>query len=271
MNEQAPYGHGDHREPGDHREQRGILMPRPTAAPILMAFGAMLMACGLVLNWMFALVGVVLFFAALARWIAILASGSGEEVLPLERPSQPIRVSRVQVEPLRPGMPGHRMRIPNKVHPYSAGFKGGIVGGIAMAITALCYGIFSGRGFWYPVNLLGGMLVPNVGGWSESELGQFDPITLLVGTGIFVVTALGVGLMFGILLPTLPRFPILWGGVVAPLLWTAAIYSFMGILNPALSQHVDWRWFFVSQFAYGITVGIVVVRSEKIPVGGLKS
>ncbi len=77
--------------------------------------------------------------------------------------------------------------------------------------------------------------------------------------------------MFGILLPTMPRWPILWGGIVAPLLWTGAIYGFMGILNPALGRHVDWRWFFASQLAYGITVGIVVVRSEKIPAGGLRS
>lgn len=251
--------------------REGIEMPRPTSAPIMMAFGAMCMAAGLVLNWMFSAVGVILFFSALGRWIYILATGTGEEILPLGARPQPVRQSRIQVEPLRPGMPGHRMRIPSKVHPISSGIKGGAIGGIAMAATALTYGIFSGRGLWYPVNLLGGMILPSIGEWTDEQLGQFDFLALIVGAIIFVLTSLGVGLMFGILLPTLPRVPILWGGIVAPLLWTGAIYGFMGILNPPLSEHVDWYWFFASQFAYGLVVGIVVIRSEKIPVGGFRS
>jgi hypothetical protein len=249
----------------------GIEMPRPTAAPVIMSFGAMCLAAGLVLNWMFSVVGLVLFFAGLGRWIYILATDTGEELLPITAQPQPVRQSRIQVEPLRPGMPGHRMRIPDKVHPISSGFKGGAIGGIAMAVTALTYGIFSGRGLWYPVNLLGGMIIPSIGTWTDEQLGQFNLLALLLGTVIFIVTSLGVGLMFGILLPTMPRVPILWGGVVAPLLWTGAIYGSMGILNPPLSEHVDWTWFFASQFAYGITVGIVVIRSEKIPVGGFRS
>ncbi|MEC7501557.1 MAG: hypothetical protein VX970_07500 [Planctomycetota bacterium] len=249
----------------------GIEMPRPTAAPIVISFGAMCMASGLVLNWMFSVVGLILFFAGLIRWIYILATGTGEELLPLGARPQPVRQSKVQVEPLRPGMPGHRMRIPDKVHPVSSGLRGGAIGGVAMAVTALSYGLLSGRGIWYPVNLLGGMIIPSIGTWTDERLGQFHLLSLFLGTIIFVLTSLGVGLMFGILLPTMPRVPILWGGIVAPLLWTGAIYGFMGILNPPLSEHVDWTWFFASQFAYGITVGIVVIRSEKIPVGGFQS
>lgn len=255
----------------EHTEPQGVVMPRPTSAPILISFGAMLISSGLVLNIAYSVVGALLLVIGMGRWIRILASGTGEEIVPIEPSPAPVKVSRVQVEPLQPGMPGHRMRIPEKVHPYSAGFKGGIVGGIAMAMTALGYGIFSGRGLWYPVNLLGGMIVPSVADWSNTELGQFHLLQLVLGFVIFVATSIGVGLMFGILLPTMPRWPILWGGIVAPLLWTGAIYGFMGILNPALGRHVDWRWFFASQLAYGITVGIVVVRSEKIPAGGLRS
>ncbi len=261
----------DNTQNAQQAHRNGIEMPRPTAAPIIISFGAMCMASGLVLNWMFSAVGLIVFFAGLIRWIYILATGTGEELLPIGARPQPVRQSRVQVEPLRPGMPGHRMRIPDKVHPVSAGLKGGAIGGIAMAVTALSYGLFSGRGIWYPVNLLGGMIIPSIGTWTDEQLGEFDLLSLFLGTMIFVVTALGVGLMFGILLPTMPRVPILWGGLVAPLLWTGAIYGFMGILNPPLSEHVDWSWFFASQFAYGITVGIVVIRSEKIPVGGFRS
>ena len=57
--------------------REGIEMPRPTSAPIMMAVGAMCMAAGLVLNWMFSAVVVILFFSALGRWVYILATGTG--------------------------------------------------------------------------------------------------------------------------------------------------------------------------------------------------
>jgi hypothetical protein len=38
----------------------------------------------------------------------------------------------------------------------------------------------------------------------------------------------------------------------------------MGIVNPLLQQRVDWPWFVVSQFVFGVTTAIVVVRSEKV-------
>ena len=87
---------------------------------------------------------------------------------------------------------------------------------------------------------------------------------LVLATLIHALTSLGVGMFFGVLLPTLPRWPIFWGGIVGPILWTGAIYSFMGVLNPSLARQVDWKWFIASQFAYGLVMGIVVTRSEKV-------
>ena len=72
-------------------------------------------------------------------------------------------------------------------------------------------------------------------------------------------------MIYGILLPTLPRWPVLWGGVVTPLLWTGAIHSFMAVLNPVMNSRVDWPWFVASQVVYGLVVGLVVVRSKTIP------
>ena len=40
----------------------------------------------------------------------------------------------------------------------------------------------------------------------------------------------------------------------------------MGVVNPVLQQRVDWPWFIVSQFVFGIAASIVVVRSEQIRV-----
>ena len=60
---------------------------------------------------------------------------------------------------------------------------------------------------------------------------------------------------------------VVFGGVVAPLLWTGAVYSFMGVLNAALHDAVYWPAFVASQFVYGLTAGLVVVRSEQGYVG----
>ena len=51
-----------------------------------------------------------------------------------------------------------------------------------------------------------------------------------------------------------------------PLLWTAVSYGLMGVVNPLLQERVDWPWFIVSQFVFGVVAAIVVVRSEQILV-----
>jgi hypothetical protein len=182
------------------------------------------------------------------------------------------------VETLAPGMPGHRMQLPEQIHPYSAGAKGGLVGALAMAGPALLYGVFSRHhSIWWPVNLLAGMVLPQYADMSVQQLEAYHALGLVVGIAIHLAVSVGAGLLYGVLLPTLPQqlfsrrggylAPLFWGGVVAPLLWTGCIYGFMSVLNPALRQHVNWFWFVVSQFAYGVTVGVVVTRSEKVHVG----
>jgi hypothetical protein len=36
-------------------------------------------------------------------------------------------------------------------------------------------------------------------------------------------------------------------------------------VNPLLESHIDWLWFVVSQVAFGIVAGLVVVRQPRIP------
>ena len=78
-------------------------------------------------------------------------------------------------------MPGYRLRLPEKVHPISAGIKGGLVGGLVMPLPAMLYGILSGHGIWLPLNLLAGMVLPGVGAMSVDELEQFHPTLFVVG------------------------------------------------------------------------------------------
>lgn len=254
----------------EHGEPTTVEMPKPTAWPMVLATGAALVAAGLVTSYVISLVGFVLLLTAVAGWVGELIPGKGhveEPLAPMDQRAKPVEPSAKTVVLLRPGMPGHRLSIPEEVHPYSAGAKGGLAGGIVMAVTALIYGVVSGRGVWYPINLLAAMVFPSSAELSGEQLQQFSMPALIAATVLHLATSVGVGLFFGVLLPTLPRSPVFWGGVVGPLLWSAFIYGFMGVLNPVMNERVDWPWFVMSQFAYGLVMGVVVIRSEKIPAG----
>ena len=86
----------------------------------------------------------------------------------------------------------------------------------------------------------------------------------MAGLGIHILVSVLVGLLYGAMLPMFPRRPILTGGIVAPLLWTALVYSVMNSISPILSGRVDWRWFVLSQMAFGVVAGFVVSLRVKM-------
>src|SRR5438270_5309039 len=87
---------------------------------------------------------------------------------------------------------------------------------------------------------------------------------LVIAVPIHLITSLLVGLLYGAMLPMIPRRPILLGGVIAPLLWSGLIHSILGIVNPVLDERIDWPWFVFSQVGFGIVAGIVVSLQERI-------
>ena len=177
------------------------------------------------------------------------------------------------IDQLRPGMAGYRFQLPEKIHPISAGVKGGIVGALVMPIPALAYGLLSGHGLWFPVNLLAGMVVPGISGETVAQLEQFSASALILAIVIHATFAVTFGLFFGVVSPTLPPIPggpLIAGGVLMPLLWTGLCHGLMGIVNPLLNEFVSWPWFIASQVVYGLAMSIVVINSEKVaaaPVG----
>jgi hypothetical protein len=245
-----------------------VELPRPTAWPMAVSLGLALAATGVVAGSAFLVVGGVVFAVGLAGWVGELESGEGHIHEPLAEPNQRPRAVTAApgtIEQLRPGEPGYRLRLPEQVHPISAGVKGGIVGGFVMPVPAFLWGVLSGHGVWYPINLLAGMVLPSVGTMPDAELEQFRPALLLVAGVIHAAMSVVFGLIYGVLLPTLPDLPkpFAWGGLLMPLLWTAVSFGLMKGVNPALDAGVSWPWFIASQFLFGIVAAAVVVRSER--------
>ncbi len=246
------------------RHEPGVEMPQPTAAPLVLALGLALLLVGWATNLTFVLVGAVICIAGLGSWIAHLLPGRGHEIEPLAEAALRARAIQPQigtVGQLRRGMAGYRLRLPEKVHPISAGFKGGIVGGLVMPLPAMIYGLVSGHGIWLPINLLAGMVLPGVEQLSVEESERFDPTLLTVGAVIHVTVSLSFGLLYGVLLPTLPAIPrpLAWGALLMPLLWTAGSFLATSLVDPTVRELIDWPYFVLSQFVFGVAAALVVM------------
>jgi len=156
----------------------------------------------------------------------------------------------------------NRARLPLEIYPISAGVKGGLAGSAAMAVLAVIYGIVSGHGMWYPINLLSAGFFP-----ARTTIAQIAPFhwdALIIATIIHLLCSVLVGLLYGVALPMFPHRPILLGGVIAPILWSGLIHSILEAVDPALNQRIDWFWFVLSQIGFGVVAGIVVSRQVRI-------
>ena len=244
-------------------EPHFVRIPAPTAWPIVLAFGVTLMFAGLVTSEAVAILGVML--------SALAASGWFRDVLPAERhdtvlvsPVHTLAESRRRVAHVEVAAQLRRAWLPLEIYPVTAGIKGGLAGGAAMALLAMAYGIVSGTSIWYPINLLAAGFFPIAVHLPTSEIAAFHLSPLLIATAIHLITSLLVGLLYGATLPMLPRRPIVLGGVVAPIAWTGLLHSVLGVVNPVMSQRIDWFWFVLSQVGFGVVAGLVVSRQERI-------
>ena len=183
------------------------------------------------------------------------------EVQPIEIETRHRKVERLSVSA------EHRAHLPVETYPVVSGIKGGIAGGIVMIFPALIYGLITQHSIWYPVNLLGGAGVANWTGVTTAQIASFHWDWLLIAIVIHGVTSLLVGLLYGALLPMLPRHPVILGGVIGPLMWTGLLHSSLGIINPELDARISWGWFVVSQICFGIVAGLVVARDSRVRTG----
>jgi hypothetical protein len=245
-------------------DPESIRMPAPTAWPIVLAFGVSLIAAGLVTSASVTALGLLLAAVAAVGWFRDVLPEESCEAVRVDTTASPPIVAGRRVAHVDVAMPFHRARLPIEIYPVSAGLKGGLAGAVVMAALATAYGIASGTGIWYPINLLAAGFFPNAVQLSTSELAAFHGGALLIATSIHVLASTLVGLLYGAMLPMLPRRPIVLGGLLAPLVWSGLLYGILGVVNPVMNQRLDWAWFVVSQVGFGIAAGLVVARQHRV-------
>jgi hypothetical protein len=240
-----------------------VVLPVPTAWPMVLALGITLVIAGMVTHWVISLLGLVLLLRSMVGWFF--------EVLPHEHHiSVPVQAGEIVISSLRtthPKLaadPNHRKLLPVETFTVRAGIKGGIAGGVAMVVPAALFGLIRFHSVWYAVNLLAAGGFISWAGESNAFLAQFHLMGLLAAFGIHALTSLLIGLLYGAMLPMFPRKPILTAGFIAPFLWTGIIYSALGVISPILNARIDWLWFVVSQIAFGLVCGFVVNLQVKV-------
>ncbi|HEY3137892.1 MAG TPA: hypothetical protein VGL29_17835 [Blastocatellia bacterium] len=248
--------------------QERIEVPAPTAWPMITALGIALLAAGLVTHLIVSALGVILALRGAVGWFRDDLPVQRIEFLPvrsaIER-AQPIKVSARNVVHLTAGQASHRVRIPAEIHPYSSGLKGGIVGGVAMAIVALAYGLIIHGSIWYPINLLAAAALPALAQGDASQLEAFNGVAFIFALFIHGAISLLVGLLFAVLLPMLPsKRAAFWGSLMAPVMWTALVWATLRFVNPLLDGRIDWVWFIASQIVFGMTTGYIVHHSGTV-------
>jgi len=253
----------DEREHSATSEANVVELPAPTAWPIILAFGVMLSFASLVTNAGIGIAGIALAISGCIGWFRQVLPQEHHEMVPraaavAEAVSIRTSVARLDVSDQ------HRAYLPIESYPITSGLKGGAAGGIAMILPALLYGYISHHSIWYAVNLLGGAGVGNWRNPTTADIAAFHWNGLLIASVIHVAASLTVGLLYGALLPMWPKRPIVLGGIVAPLVWTGVLHSTLVVINPVFYAHINWTWFAVSQFFFGIVAGIVVTKTGRV-------
>jgi hypothetical protein len=241
----------------------GVLLPVPTAWPLVLALGVSLMIAGMVTHWVISVLGVVLVLRSAVGWFFEVLPHEHHVSVPVHADEIVISTTRKRHEQLRSDSL-HRKLIPVETFKIAAGIKGGIAGGIAMVVPATIFSLLKYHSLWYAINLLAAGGFVSWASESNAFLGQFHLMGLLAAFGIHALTSVLVGLLYGAMLPMFPSKPILTAGFIAPFLWTGILYSALGVISPILNARIDWLWFVVSQIAFGLVCGFVVNLQVKV-------
>ena len=246
-----------------HRNEDVVLLPSPTAWPMVLALGISLICAGMVTNIVVGILGLLLVVMSSVGWfLQVLPVEQHEHVL-VDTQKVEIVSSRTLMDRL-PTSADHRKILPIESFQVMTGIRGGIDGGLAMTIPAALFGLLRYHSIWYPANLLAAGGFVSWANASDTFLSEFHLYGLIAAILIHGSTSLLVGLLYGAMLPMFPKYPIVTAGIAVPLLFTGITYSALGIVSPILNQRIDWYWFIPSQIAFGLVCGYIVNRQAKI-------
>lgn len=247
------------------RAPREIEVPASTSWPLVLAFGFTLVFAGLLTSASVSALGAVLTAAGCVGWFREVFPRGHEVVLRVIAEAPSVVTERPVVDRLPVAQDQVRAWLPLQTHPISAGVKGGLAGGAAMAVLACAYGLIKAGGIWYPINLLAASVYAQSVKLEAAQLNSFHGDSFVIALFLHLLVSTAVGLLYGAMLPMFARRPILLGGLIGPVLWSSLLYSMLSLLNPLLESHIDWLWFMASQVAFGIVAGMVVVRQPRVP------
>lgn len=246
------------------RAPQAIEVPASTAWPFILALGFTLMFTGLLTSLSVTALGTALALAGCVGWFREVFPHEHEVEVSVVPPDVRVTTERRVVERLSVAPEQVRAWLPVETYPITAGLKGGWAGSIAMAVSACTYGAIKAGSFWYPINLLAATVYAQSIRLQPAQLNSFHVDSLAIAVLLHAIGSTLVGLLYGAMLPIFPRRPIVLGGLIAPVLWSGLLYTFLGLLNPMLEQRIDWVWFVASQIAFGIVAGLVVIRQSRM-------
>jgi len=254
----VPSGQDTQRPPAE------LDVPASTAWPLVLACGFTLLFAGLLTNVSVSILGIVLTVAGCVGWFREVLPHEHEVTMPVVAEELPMVTGQPQVARLPEAMHIPRAWLPLETYPVFAGVRGGWAGSIAMAALACLFGLLKAGSIWYPINLLAGVIYVESVKLPMGDLNAFHPGFFGIAVLLHATVSTLVGLLYGAMLPMFPRRPIVLGGLVAPVLWSALLYTTLGLINPLLESRIDWFWFIASQMAFGLVAGLVVVRHSRI-------
>src|SRR5262245_46321256 len=246
------------------RSPAEIEVPASTAWPLVLAFGFTLMFVGLLTSASVSVLGLVLAVAGCVGWFREVFPHEHEEIVPVVFEELRIATERRVVDrvPVAPDLV--RAWLPLETYPMSAGLKGGLAGGVAMAVLACTYGLLKVGSIWYPINLLAATVYAESLKLGPAQLNSFHADSFAIALLLHGIGSIFVGLLYGAMLPMFPRRPIVLGGLIGPVLWSGLLYSIIELINPLLASHINWFWFIASQIAFGAVAGLIVVRQHPV-------
>ncbi len=225
------------------------------------------MFAGLLTSASVSVLGVVLAVAGCVGWFRQVIPHEREETVRVAFEEHRITTERRVVERLLIAPELVRAWLPFLETYPGVGWhkKEGLAGGLAMAVLACAYGLLKAGSIWYPINLLAATVYAESLKLGPAQLNAFHAGSFAIALVLHGIGAIFVGLLYGAMLPGMfARRPIVLGGLIAPVLWSALLYSIMQLLNPLLASRIDWFWFMASQIAFGVVAGIGVVRQERV-------